>query len=118
MGDAHRCIRRNGVFQSDLWALTAMPYYKATDKLQLIGRYTFLGSAGPNGIRLSTYENRLVGGRGDEYHEGDLGANYFFYGHKLKLQSGVQMAEMQDRANDGGAYSGVSWITGLRIGWP
>ena len=104
--------------QSDLWALTAMPYYKATDKLQLIGRYTFLGSAGPNGIRLSTYENRLVGGRGDEYHEVYLGANYFFYGHKLKLQSGVQMAEMQDRANDGGAYSGVSWITGLRIGWP
>jgi hypothetical protein len=24
---------------------------------------------------------------------------------------------MQDRANDRGAYSGSSWVTGLRIGW-
>ena len=31
--------------------------------------------------------------------------NYYFYGHKLKLQTGVQFADMQDRANDGGAYS-------------
>jgi hypothetical protein len=45
------------------------------------------------------------------------GANYFFYGHKLKLQSGLQYADMDDRAGDGGAYSGVSWTTGLRVGW-
>ena len=45
------------------------------------------------------------------------GANYFFYAHKLKVQSGLQWADMNDRANDGGAYSGVSWTTGLRIGW-
>jgi hypothetical protein len=25
---------------------------------------------------------------------------------------------MNDRANDGGAYSGTTWTTGLRIGWP
>ncbi|MBI3050224.1 MAG: hypothetical protein HYY76_18160 [Acidobacteria bacterium] len=104
--------------QSDLWAFTAMPYYNVTDRLQVIGRYTFLDSDRPNGVRLSTYETRIVGGRGDEYHEAYVGANYFFYGHKLKLQSGVQIAEMRDRANDGGAYSGVSWTTGLRIGWP
>jgi len=29
----------------------------------------------------------------------------------------VQFADMQDRANDGGAYSGTSWTTGIRIGW-
>ena len=104
--------------QRDLWALTAMPYYNATDKLQLVTRYTFIDSDGPNGILLATYENRLVRGRGDQYHELYLGANYFFYGHKLKLQSGVQIADMRDRANDGGAYSGASWTTGLRIGWP
>ena len=46
-----------------------------------------------------------------------LGANYYFYGHKLKLQTGVQFADMNDRANDGGEYSGVSWTTGLRVGW-
>jgi phosphate-selective porin OprO/OprP len=46
-----------------------------------------------------------------------LGANYYFYGHKLKLQSGVQLADMNDGAADGGAYSGVSWTNGLRVSW-
>jgi phosphate-selective porin OprO/OprP len=104
--------------QSDLWAFMAMPFANATDKLQILGRYTFLDSDSPNGVRLATYENLVVPGRGDRYNELYLGANYYFYGHKLKLQSGVQFADMNDRANDGGAYSGVSWVTGLRIGWP
>ena len=29
-----------------------------------------------------------------------------------------QFADMADRANDGGAYSGLSWTSGLRVGWP
>jgi phosphate-selective porin OprO/OprP len=95
----------------------AMPFYNFTDKLQFVGRYTFLESDRINGLRLGTYENQIVSGRGDHYNEGYLGANYFFYGHKLKVQSGVQFADMKDRANDGGAYSGVSWTTGLRVGW-
>ena len=103
--------------QSDLWGVTAMPYLNVTDRLQLIGRYTFLESDEPNGVQLATYENRVVRGRGDEYNEMYVGANYFFYGHKLKLQTGLQLADMNDRANDGGEYSGVSWTTGLRVGW-
>jgi phosphate-selective porin OprO/OprP len=104
--------------QSDLLGFTAMPFVNITDKLQAVGRYTFLSSEHPNGVRLATYENRIVPGRGDEFNELYLGANYFFYGHKLKLQTGLQLAELEDRANDGGAYSGWSWTTGLRIGWP
>ena len=103
--------------QSDLWGLMAMPFANLTDKVQLVGRYTFVRSDERNGVRLAKYETRLVPGRGDRYNELYLGANYFFYGHKLKLQSGVQVADMQDRANDGGAYSGVSWTTGLRVSW-
>lgn len=103
--------------QSDLWGVTAMPYVNVTDKLQVIGRYTFLDSEQPNGVQLATYENRVVRGRGDQYDEIYLGANYFFYGHRLKLQTGLQFADMTDRANDGGEYSGVSWTSGLRIGW-
>jgi phosphate-selective porin OprO/OprP len=103
--------------QSNLWGVMAMPFYNFTDKLQFVGRYTFLESDRINGLRLGTYENQIVSGRGDHYNEGYLGANYFFYGHKLKVQSGVQFADMKDRANDGGAYSGVSWTTGLRVGW-
>jgi phosphate-selective porin OprO/OprP len=103
--------------QSDLWGVMAMPFANVTDKLQIVTRYTFVGSNEPNGVRLGTYENRLVSGRGDRYNELYLGVNYFFYGHKLKLQSGVQYADMNDRAGDGGSYSGVSWTTGLRVGW-
>ena len=103
--------------QSNLWALMAMPFFNLTDKLQAVGRYTHVDSAQPNGIRLATYESRVVDGRGDEYNEGYLGANYYFYGHKLKLQTGLQWADMADRANDGGQYSGLSWIAGLRVGW-
>jgi phosphate-selective porin OprO/OprP len=103
--------------QSDLWGLMAMPFVNITDKLQFVGRYTLLDSDDPNGVRLGTYENRVVSGRGDLYKELYLGGNYFFYGHKLKLQTGIQFADMNDRANDGGEYSGVAWTTGLRVGW-
>jgi phosphate-selective porin OprO/OprP len=102
--------------QSDLWGMMAMPYFNVTDKLQLVARYTFLESADPNGVQLATYENRVVAGRGDEYNEMYVGANYYFYGHRLKLQTGVQVADMNDRADDG-AYSGVSWTSGVRVGW-
>ena len=103
--------------QSDLWSVMAMPFFNVTDKLQLVGRYTLIESDDPNGVQLATYENRVVTGRGDEYNEAYAGANYYFYGHKLKLQTGVQFADMNDRANDGGEYSGVSWTTGIRVGW-
>jgi len=103
--------------QSDLWGVQAMPFYNVTDKLQGVARYTYVQSEDPNGVRLATYESRVVTGRGDQYNEIYLGANYYFYGHRLKLQTGVQFADMDDKANDGGDYSGVSWTTGLRVGW-
>lgn len=103
--------------QSDLWGIMAMPFVNVTDKFQIVGRYTLLDSDNPNGVLLGTYENRVVSGRGDLYNEGYLGANYFFYGHKLKLQSGLQYADMNDSAADGGSYSGVSWVSGIRVGW-
>jgi phosphate-selective porin OprO/OprP len=103
--------------QRDIRAFMLMPYFNATSRLQFVFRYTFLDSDGNNGVVLPTYENRVVRGAGDEYNESYLGVNYYFYGHRLKLQSGVAFADMQDRADDGGVYSGTSWVTGLRIGW-
>ena len=103
--------------QRDVWSFMLMPYFNATDKLQFVGRHTFVDSDGDNGVVLPTYENRVARGAGDQFRSSYLGANYYFYGHRLKLQSGVEFAEMEDRANDGGAYSGMSWVTGLRIGW-
>jgi phosphate-selective porin OprO/OprP len=103
--------------QSDVWGFMAMPFYSFGSGFQAVFRYTFVGSDKPNGVRLATYENQVVSGRGDRYQDVYLGLNYYFYQHKLKLQSGVQLAEMEDRANDGGAYSGVSWTSGLRVSW-
>jgi phosphate-selective porin OprO/OprP len=103
--------------QSGLWGVMAMPFVNATDSLLFVSRYTYLESGDPNGVQLSTYENRVASGRGDRYQELYLGSNYYFYGHKLKLQSGVQFADMNDSAADGGAYSGVSWTNGIRVSW-
>jgi phosphate-selective porin OprO and OprP len=103
--------------QADLWAVQLMPFYNVTDKFQFVTRYTHVSSDGPDGVRLPTYESRIVSDYGDEYNDLYFGANYYFYGHKLKLQTGLQFADMNDSANNGGAYSGVSWTTGLRVGW-
>jgi phosphate-selective porin OprO/OprP len=103
--------------QSHLWSLMAMPYVNATDRLQLVTRFTTVQSDDANGVQLATYENRVVRGRGDAYNEWYVGANYYFYGHRLKLQSGLDYADMDDRGNDGGAYSGFGWTTGIRVGW-
>ena len=94
-----------------------MPFVNATDKLQFVTRYTFVGSDDPNGVLLPTYENRVVSGRGDSYNEWYAGTNYYFYGHRLKLQSGLEYADMDDGANDDGPYAGWGWTTGIRVGW-
>ena len=68
-------------------------------------------------IRFARYENRLDSGRGDEYQEFYAGVNWYLYGHKAKLQAGVQYTMMDDAAGDGGDYSGWGVTTGLRISW-
>lgn len=103
--------------QSNLWGAMVMPFYNITDKFQVVGRYTFIDSDDFNGVRLARYESEVVSGRGDEYHEAYLGLNYYLYGHKLKLQTGINYADMKDNANDGGEYSGWGWTTGLRVSW-
>ncbi len=103
--------------QSDLWGTMIMPFLNVTAELQFVGRHTYLSSEKANGVRLPRYENKLIDGSGDRYNELYLGVNYYFYGHKLKLQSGVKFGYMNDRANDGGAYSGVAATAGLRVSW-
>lgn len=102
--------------QGDIFGLQVMPTYDITDKLQLVARYTYM-NGDDNSIRLARYENRVVSGRGDEYNEFYAGLNYYFYEHKLKWQTGVQYAMMNDSKNDGGEYDGWQVISGIRISW-
>lgn len=94
-----------------------MPFVDLSRELQLVSRLTHVASDDPNGVRLARYENQLQSGRGDRYEELYLGANYYFYEHKLKLQGGIQWGHLRDVARDGGAYSGVSGALGLRLSW-
>ena len=50
--------------QSDMWAFQGMPFVNVTSKFQVVGRYTFIDSDAPDGIRLATYESRVVPGQG------------------------------------------------------
>jgi phosphate-selective porin OprO/OprP len=103
--------------QSDLLGFIVMPFYNLRNSNQLVLRYTYVDSDDPNGIRFGRYERELEKGRGDDYRELYAGINHYWYGHKLKLQSGLQYADMSDRAGDGGAFTGWSWTTGFRISW-
>ena len=103
--------------QPDLWSVMVLPFVNVTPRFQIVGRYVVVKSDEVNGVRLATYENEVVPGRGDRYEDFYAGANYYFYAHRLKLQTGVQWADMEDRAADGGTYSGVAWTSGVRVGW-
>jgi phosphate-selective porin OprO/OprP len=103
--------------QSDVWGLSLMPFYDFTTLVQGVLRYTYVASNGDNGVRLGRYEDRIVEGKGNKYNEIYAGANLFFYGHKLKWQTGLQYTTMADSADDGGEYQGWGLTTGLRLSW-
>lgn len=89
------------------------------EKLQLVGRYSFSTGDGNNSIQAqSRYERRapdLTGsGRGDQYHAGYLGVQYFIYGDKLKLLAGGEYASANGGGN-GGDYDGWTFLTGVRF---
>jgi len=103
--------------QSDLWGVVLMPSYDISSHIQLVFRYTYLKSIDSNGVRLGRYESEIVNSRGDKYNEIYSGLNLFFYGHKLKWQTGLQYSSMKDAADDGGEYEGWGLTTGLRVSW-
>jgi phosphate-selective porin OprO/OprP len=103
--------------QSDLAGFMIMPFYNLRNSNQLVWRYTYVDSEDPNGVRFGRYERELESGRGDRYSEIYFGVNHYWYGHKLKIQSGIQYVDMSDVANDGGAFTGWAWTTGFRISW-
>lgn len=103
--------------QSDLFAVSVMPFYNLSDEWQLVASYNYVTSDGDNGVRLDRYENRAVSGRVDEVHEFFAGVNYYLCGHKLKWQNGVEYTTASDSANDGGEYDGWGFTSGIRISW-
>jgi len=101
----------------DVWGIVLMPYYKITDKLEGVFRYTYADSDAGDGIRLaSRYERRvdkLGADRGENYHSAYLGANYYIYGDKLKLMGGVEYSTAELR--DGTDWNSWTWFGGVRL---
>lgn len=102
--------------QGDVFGVQFMPSYYVAPGVQLVFRYTYM-NGDDNSIRLARYENRVVSGKGDQYNEFYAGVNWYLYGHKLKFQTGVQYAMMDDSKNDGGKYDGWQVVSGVRISW-
>jgi len=103
--------------QSDIWGLALMPFYQPSESIQWVMRYTYLDSDDENGLRLGRYENEIVKGRGDRYHEYYGGVNYLLNGHKFKIHLGAQYTDMADGASDGGEYDGWGVTLALRTYW-
>ena len=98
-----------------------MPTYDLVPgRWQLVARYNISLGEGPESLSMkSRYEMKTVPAmeqtqaRGDEYHAVYLGAEYFFYGDKLKWMAGVEWAQLQ---RDGDTvYRGTTAMTGLRL---
>ena len=110
--------------RGDVWGFTLLPIYELSrnlwlggDSLQLAMRYHYSSGEGNNDLSLQRrYELEVTQGiAGDHYESLYAGLNYLLYDHKLKLMAGLEYADMEDAANDGGEYSGLTYFAGLRL---
>jgi phosphate-selective porin OprO/OprP len=100
--------------QGDVFGVVLMPSVYVATGLQLVSRYQYAAGQ-DNGLRLASRYDRLApyttnGGRGDVYHAFYVGANYYIYGNKLKLMTGLEYSTMS-----GCNYAGWTWSGGLRM---
>lgn len=101
-----------GFGNSNSVGLILTPTYDITKKLQLVGRYQLANSDDAKGLSpQSRYEGRNGAPKGDLYNAAYLGFNYYLYGQKLKLMSGVEYANMS------GGDSSWTWLGGIRMYW-
>ena len=104
----------------DVWGISLMPArFIHEDKVQLVARYQYANSRDSDGLRWQKrYEREvatpLTGERGDRYHAGYLGLNWYLYGNKLKIMSGVEYSHMSG-GSTGGDFSGWTWFNGIRV---
>ncbi len=103
-----------------VWGATLMPaWFIYHDKLQIVLRYQYAGSSDANGLRLQKHYQLQVPNLanyefGDRYQAGYLGLNWYLYGNKLKVMTGLEYGDMES-GTGGGEYSGWTWFSGLRL---
>ena len=106
--------------QSNAWGFTLMPArFLVEDKLQLVARYQFASSSDVDGLQVQNrYERQAPqlteSGKGDRYHAGYLGLNWYLNGHRLKIMTGVEYSHMRGGGN-GGGFDGWTGLAGIRM---
>jgi phosphate-selective porin OprO and OprP len=98
--------------QSDVFGVSVIPSYFIADGLQLVGRFQFASSNGGDGLKLPSRYEGVSGSAdsvGNTYTSVYAGLNYYIYGHKLKLMTGLEYAHL-----GGGEYDGYTLQGGLR----
>jgi phosphate-selective porin OprO/OprP len=109
-----------GAANGDVFGFFIQPTYDLVPKkLQLVSRYTFSCGDGPDSLTAqSRYERDAPdltgGGKGNTYHAGYLGLQYFIYGDQLKLMAGAEYAHL-DGGGNGGDFDGLTVLTGIRV---
>lgn len=92
------------------WGYWIQPSISVTDKLELVGRYSYLDSDG-RGVNLSDgVRSAPGGGTMDKLTETYLGLNYYIKGNDLKFQLGWVYGKSQDTVTGGSAEAETSGI--------
>ncbi|MCP4993576.1 MAG: hypothetical protein GY934_07300 [Gammaproteobacteria bacterium] len=107
---------------SDVLGITLLPTYDLAtgvlsngDQLQLALRYQYATSRDNNCLQpQKRYEQYVTSGAGNRYMAFYTGLNYYPY-KKFKLMVGAEIAEMKDKASDGGEYRGWNYFAGIRL---
>lgn len=107
--------------QGNFYGIVATPYYWIVPaKLQAVAQYMYAGAEESQGIRTNSRYFRATtnggsvnGGRGDELHTVYGGLNWLICGDNLKLQFGVEYANLKAPTGDGEADA-LTYLIGFR----
>jgi phosphate-selective porin OprO/OprP len=132
-GNAEQAGSTKAINQSDVFGITIIPSYFIADGLQLVGRFQWATSGDVHPKRGSTPATSNLGlpnryekwapdviPNGDNYTSFYLGLNYYLYGHKLKIMSGIEYSMMDGGIASAGkhqtaSYDGYTFLSGLRF---
>ncbi len=97
----------------EAFQIMIMPTYDITKKLQLVTRYAFASGSEPQTLSpLRRYETFVGVPKGETYHSGYIGLNYYLHGHQLKLMTGLEYSSMSGGSSDADT---LTFLTGVRM---
>jgi len=104
--------------KGEIWEALVMPTYDITEKLQVMGRYTYGHGSNPNSISIINRQESTIGGfTGDKENTGYLGLNYFVCGYHAHLMAGIQYTDLTGGSGPKAGYSGWTTLVGFRVYW-